>query len=172
MKQLRYLSCALAFIFVGTFTQAQVRVGGGFTYGSKFEQPGVFARGEFQIPNKDLGIVASGNFYFPKSIEDNNLGVETTLNRLALNLDGMYTFASNDFLDIYGLGGLNVLLASSSTKISGFDSRKESDTTLGFGVGGGIRYKLESNLVPMAEIKYINGGQKELVINIGVLFQL
>ncbi len=165
MKQLRYLSCALALIFVGTLTQAQVRVGGGFTYGSKFEQPGVFARGEFQIPNKDLGIVASGNFYFPK--KDKNLGVSST--RTAFNLDGMYTFAGNDFLDIYGLGGLNVML--SSVKIDGFDE-KTSDTAFGFGVGGGIRYKLESNLVPMAEIKYITGGQKELVINIGVLFQL
>lgn len=46
------------------------------------------------------------------------------------------------------------------------------DTKLGFGVGGGIRYKLESKLVPMAEMKYINGGQDEFVINIGVLFQL
>lgn len=165
MKQLRYLSTALALIFVATYAQGQVRVGGGFTYGSKFEQPGVFARGEFQIPNKDLGIVASGNFYFPK--KDKNLGVSSS--RTAFNLDGMYTFAGNDFLDIYGLGGLNVLL--SSVKIDGFDE-KTSDTTFGFGVGGGIRYKLESNLVPMAEIKYINGGQKELVINIGLLFQL
>ena len=39
-------------------------------------------------------------------------------------------------------------------------------------VGGGIRYKLESNLVPMAEMKYINGGQDEFVINIGLLIQL
>lgn len=165
MKQLRYLSCALALIFVATCAQGQVRVGGGFTYGTKFEKPGLFARGEFQIPNKDLGIVASGNFYFPK--EDKNLGVSDS--RVAFNLDGMYTFAGNDFLDIYGLGGLNVM--RSSRKITGFDD-KVTDTKLGFGVGGGIRYKLESKLIPMAEMKYINGGQDEFVINIGVLFQL
>lgn len=165
MKQLKYLCCALALLFTGSYVHAQVRVGGGFTYGSKFEQPGLFARGEFQIPDKDFGIVASGNFYFPK--KDKNLGVSSALT--ALNLDGMYTFAGNDFLDIYGLGGLNVSLAS--VKIDGFDG-KTSKTTYGFGVGGGIRYKLESSLVPMAEIKYISGGQKELVINIGLLFQL
>lgn len=165
MKQFRYLSCALALLLSGNYLLAQVRVGGGFTYGTKFEKPGLFARGEFQIPKKDLAIVASGHFYFPK--EDKNLGVSDS--RMALNLDGMYTFAGNDFLDIYGLGGLNVLRYS--RKISGFDD-KTTDTKLGFGVGGGIRYKLESKLVPMAEMKYINGGQDEFVINIGVLFQL
>jgi opacity protein-like surface antigen len=165
MKQLRHLSLTLAFIFLGLVAQAQVRVGGGFTYGTDFEKPGLFARGEFQIPNKDFGVVASGHFYLPR--EDKNIGVSST--RVAFNLDGMYTFAGNDFLDIYGLGGLNVLRFS--TKITGFDT-KTSDTKFGFGVGGGIRYKLESKLVPMAEIKYINGGQDEFVVNIGVLFQL
>ncbi|AEE49382.1 outer membrane protein [Haliscomenobacter hydrossis] len=163
MKQLRYLTCAFALLFLGSQLAAQVRAGAGFTYGTKFEKPGLFARGEFQIPNKDFGIVASANYYFPK--EDKNLGVSQ--NRMALNLDGMYTFAGNDFLDIYGLGGLNVLLAS--TKISGFDE-KTSSTKFGFGVGGGIRYKLESNLIPMAEMRYVNGGQDEFVINIGLLF--
>ena len=165
MKQLKYLSCVLALLLSGNFLLAQVRVGGGFTYGTKFEKPGLFARGEFQIPNKDLGIVASGHFYFPK--EDKNLGVSDS--RVAFNLDGMYTFAGNDFLDIYGLGGLNVMRAT--RKITGFDD-KATDTKFGFGVGGGIRYKLESNLVPMAEMKYINGGQDEFVINIGLLIQL
>ena len=164
MKQLKLLTITLALFWTCNLVQAQVRVGGGFTYGTKFEKPGLFARGEFQIPDKDFGIVGSVNYYLPK--EDKNLGVSET--RLALNLDGMYTFASNDFLDIYGLGGLNVL--TYSRKITGFKD-KTSDTKFGFGVGGGIRYVLESNLVPMAEVRYINGGQDEFVVNIGVLYK-
>jgi opacity protein-like surface antigen len=154
------LACFCTF----TLAQAQFRAGGGFTYGARFERPGAFGRAEFQIKEK-LGIAATAAYYFPR--KDGLLGVTST--RSAISADATYAILSNDWLDFYGIGGLNVLFFG--TRVDGVANSRTNDTSLGFNVGGGIRYKLDgSPIVPIAEVRVANKGQNELIINLGVLY--
>jgi outer membrane immunogenic protein len=145
---------------VAAFSQA--RVGAMLGYGSEVEQWGLGANAEFMI-NDRMGLAPNLFFYFPDNINGSRLSF------WELNADFHYYFLNEDFIGLYGLGGLNLTTAKLKTDDVILTDNTHSE--LGVNLGLGANFDAGS-FIPFAELKYIVGDADQAVVFVGVKFPL
>lgn len=160
MKKLILLAVVvLAVLFVNTASQAQTnRVGFVIALASgDFDETGIGAVGEFKVMDKGT-ISPQLIFYFP--------GNDITLFELNGNFN--YYFYDQDVIEFYGLGGLNFTRAS----YDGPGDNDSSNTELGLNLGAGINFDIGKKFAPFAELRLTIGEYDQLVLGLGMKFNL
>lgn len=154
MKNLFFL---VAFLFVGSFAQAQsageIRLQVGGDYGFEIERFGVNFGGEYLIID-NLSAAPNFTVYFP----------EDDVNASNLNIDLRY-YLTHDKLQLYGMGGYTVLWAS--TEVMGV-KYSESNSGANFGVGAVLKFGGNFGLNP--EFKYQTMGDGQVVAKVGLVY--
>ena len=163
----------LAGIFAIVAANAQISAGGGLSYGTDMEKLGITVKGDYSI-TEQIDASAGLTYFFPeKETISNSLGddYEFTSNYMTLNVNGLYNYEVNESITAYGLGGLNVGLASVKTDAEGAENT--SDTHIGVNLGIGGKYALSDALGAFVQTKYVVGGDgSQPVLTFGVLFSL
>lgn len=171
-RKLMLMVAILALVSSASF--AQLKYGGGLTLGTKSAIDddgdakmgfGINARVDYAI-NEKLSIVPGFTFYFPSSVEA--YGEELKVSIWKLSADAHYTFAGDESLGFYGIGGLNY--TSGKFKYEGemgsWDTT-ESEIGLDLGVGALLNGRF------FGEIIFDTAGNTDdgqLGITVGVLF--
>jgi len=176
----------LIIISVSSISNAQLtKVGGGLTYGTGFHfnnetigqqadlhkgpNPGIFITGIYEL-NLPFHFAPSFTYFFPRT---NEIALpsfgKTRVSEMMFDLNGHYVFNSLDKFEFYGLAGLNVTLAK--LKWLGTSS-SGSDNALGLNIGAGTYMKMTEKLDLYGEVKYIVSKYDQLMINVGVLFNM
>jgi len=157
---------ALALILLAVFgvtAKAQTRVAPMLGYATKYSQPALGGNAEFFIEDK-ISISPSMLLYFPESHQNSRWGY------VEFNLNGNYYFYSKDVFEFYAIGGLNYSRVRYKDKINGDNSY--SDDNINLNIGGGINFKVDTDLLPFSEIRYVLGGTDQAVIVAGVKFTI
>jgi hypothetical protein len=101
-----------------------------------------------------------------------------TVSSMMFDINGHYVFNSLDRFELYGLAGLDVLLAwkKQVTKITGSVTSKtkvkESDNAIGLNIGAGTYLKITEQIDLFIEAKYIVSKYDQFMFNAGVLINL
>jgi len=176
----------LIIISVSSISNAQLtKVGGGLTYGTGFHfnnetigqqadlhkgpNLGIFITGIYEL-NLPFHLAPSFTYFFPRTNEIalTSFG-KTRVSEMMFDLNGHYVFNSLNKFEFYGLAGLNVTLAK--LKWLGTSS-SGSDNALGLNIGAGTYMKMTKKLDLYGEVKYIVSKYDQLMINVGVLFNM
>lgn len=155
-------------LFLGlVFTaQAQTKVGVHFGYGSEIDRPLIGANAEFGITDK-ISIAPDFTYYFTEKISY----VKTSM--WELNANAHYYFMDKDKLKVFGLGGLNYTHAKVTWDgpVWGFGGESsESDSEIGFNLGGGATYDLTDKIQAFSTLKYTIGSTDQVAIFIGARY--
>lgn len=163
MKFLYNALFVLLLTCISTATFAQLQVGGGLAYGTEVEAIGIQARGVYKF-TEEWGAEADFIFYFDE-FED--------VTFWELNANGNYFFFSNEAIDAYALAGLNIASVGVSIDLGPFGGTvSESNTEVGLNIGGGVQFGITESIKGLGEIKYIIGDFDQLVLAVGVLFDI
>jgi outer membrane immunogenic protein len=162
MKKLLLLSFCLLMLSASSI--AQPRLGGMLGYGSEAEQWGLGVNGEFFLSNR---VSASPGLFF--YIPEKNKGVKRSF--WEINGNFHYYFLEEDFIELYGLAGLNLTSFRVRTDDEFLDGRESSDSELGVNFGLGANFDAGA-VVPYAELKYTASALDQAVIFIGLKFPL
>jgi len=125
-----------------------------------------FIKGIYEI-TAPLHISPSVSVFYPKISETGN--DKTILSALMIDINGHYNFRSSGILKLYGLSGLNILIAWKKDKYHDADDFRESDNALGLNAGAGAVITISEKIELFSEIKYIIGKYDQLMINGGLL---
>jgi len=170
MNRIKNCLLALAFTLLSTGAFAQFSVAGGVSFGTEIENIGIFARGAYDFTDVIRGN-ATINFFLGESAGEGGFSASTNL--WTVNFDGHYLLVEEDAINIYALAGLNLstirVKFDDPTGIIGDFS--ESTTEIGFNVGGGVEFPLDS-FSPFAEVKYVLSDFDQLVIMAGARFPI
>lgn len=164
MKSLLFGTALLLLMCQYALAQDNTRIGGKLMYGSEIENIGIAAAAEIPIVDK-LVIAPDISFYFPKKEE----GIKT--NVFELNANANYYFLEEETIGFYGLGGLNYTHVKVKVD-NDFVSDSGSNGEIGLNLGVGANFEIGQNFLPFAEIKYVLGDFDQLVIAVGVKFNI
>jgi len=128
-------------------------------------------RAEVLYPvNEKIRLVGDFTFFFPK--ESGN--VQATV--LGVNFNGHYQLYSEDKLNVYGLGGINIAILSidfpnqDGNDLGGLD---DSTSEFGLNLGAGAEYALDfGNLFGELKFAGVGGNADQLVFGLGVRFNI
>lgn len=164
MKKITLLAVITVVFTMNSF--AQIKAGGGITYGSEQKTIGFNLRGQYNVW-ENVDVVGGLTFYLPHKEKQTLLftTVDSKTTMWSLDIDGHYNFDLIDKLKAYPLAGLNI--SGVSVEVNG---SKASDTEVGFNIGAGAAYEVSDNLAGFFELKYTLGNYDQAVIGIGVLY--
>lgn len=133
---------------------AQIKFGGGLSYGTEAKNLGFNVRGEYVI-NDQISIVPGFTYFLPKDL----------ITWWELNADVHYGFNEK----FYGLGGLNY----TTVKIDlpeefGFLGAAIDNSSSEIGLNLGAGYKFTDKF--FGEAKYVLGSADQLTLTVGILF--
>lgn len=171
MKIIKKLVLVVALIGGISSMNAQFSIGGGLGYNEGINAPGLVVKAEVEIM-EDIAISPSISYFSGSAARVSGSSYKNNL--LAVDVNGHYKIeVMMDELDVYPLVGLNY----SSYKNGGFifqddGIRQNEGNALGLNVGGGGRWSFSDNLSAFAEVKYTISDFSQVVIGVGVLFQL
>ncbi len=146
-----------------TFAQnTQINLGGGFSYGSEIEKPGINLRADFRFP-KGWVIAPDFNFFFTKN--NNNSKITWT----TFNIDGHYLIGLSQQVNFYPLAGFNYTTVNTKVRDTKYTNHKG-----GLNIGMGLDAKLASRLKGFVEVKYVvsNESTDQAVVMFGLLYGL
>lgn len=155
----------------------KIAFGGGLSYGTEIENIGINIRGLYEVTEEIHGLM-NFIFFFPKK-ED--FGVfEYKWNLWELNFDGHYNFKLSDKFSAYGLAGINISSWRAKWEgdygypYGGYYEDSNTETKIGFNIGGGAAYNFTEALSGFGEIKYIliDSNYDQAVFTFGVLYHL
>lgn len=135
-------------------------LGGGLGYGTQINNVGLNFRGDVKF-DKQWSITPHFNYFFNKTEG------EVIYKWNALNIDGHYFFEMDQIWTIYPLFGIN--FSTVSEKINDI---KFSNSDVGINLGIGAEYNFDRRLSGFGEIKYVISDADQLVITLGLLFQI
>jgi len=158
-RKLMFLVAVLALVSSASF--AQLKYGGGLSFGTEAKEGGmglgINARVDYSL-NEKFSIVPNFTFWFP--------GKDQTL--WQLNADVHYTFAGDEALSFYGLGGLNYTNYKFDFSDYGINvSYSDNAIGLNLGVGAFLNQRF------FGELKYDTAGNTydgQLALTVGILF--
>lgn len=162
-RKLMLLVAILALVSSASF--AQLKYGGGLSLGTEAKEGGtglgINARVDYSI-NEKFSIAPNFTFWFP--------GEDQTL--WQLNADVHYTFAGDEALSFYGIGGLNYTHykfdgGSYDTEFGSLDFDYD-DNSIGLNLGVGANMNKF-----FGEVKYDTSGNTvdgQIALTVGVLF--
>lgn len=165
-KRVFPIACALTLMIgYSTNVQAQMKSGAGLAFGSEAESLGLTANFYTALTSVE-NLSVGGDFVYFLSKE-----VNPFLNRkwVELNLNGQYTFYSEQMNHAYALGGLNI--ARQKFVYKGIESSPYFDKSkirVGLNTGIGGEYSLNETLLVFAEFKFVLSDFDQAVISAGV----
>jgi outer membrane protein X len=153
-------------ISVSAFAQKEVRLGAFLGYGSEVDRGALGMLGEFML-NEKMSITPSLAFYFPQNDND----VRYTAWEVNGNFN--YYFYDEPSLNIYGLGGFNII----SEKVKWddhpvFGNTETSDSGVGLNLGIGCNIKVNEQVLPFGELKFTVGEVNQVFLSFGAKFRL
>ncbi len=163
---MKKLFLVAAFAMVSAFASAQFAVGVHTLYGTDVSNLGIGVRARYDI-NEQFRLDGNFNYYFKK----NNVEFWD------INANLHYLFNITDRFDVYPLGGLGVVSAKSSYEYKNpvtnrWETISNSDTKLGFNLGGGVDFALTDDLYLNGEVKYqIVSGYNQAVMSAGIVYK-
>lgn len=157
----------ILFLGMSTGVFAQLSVGAGIASGTGNLYPfGVFGRAAYQINDK-ITAAATVNYFFPKKVPS------ASMSYTQINLEGFYTLLDNDWLSVYGIGGIGYSAYSVKYDVPVLGKTKFSDGNFVVNLGAGVRYKVSDKFVPFGEVRVpIIQNNTRLLVNIGVMVNL
>jgi hypothetical protein len=147
------------FSFAPSFAQ-DIGVGGGLVYGTKIKNIGLNFRADVKF-QKQWSITPHFNYFFNKE----KGGLTTKWN--ALNVDGHYLFDIDNEWLLYPLFGINFASVAEEANDITF-----SNSEVGINLGFGSEFNYSKNLSGFSEIKYVISDADQLVITLGILYNL
>jgi opacity protein-like surface antigen len=185
MKKLYVLIFTLATI-CNIVNGQLTKIGGGLYYGTGFHYNnitsgfdkdlyrspffGMYLKAVFETKSP-VRISPSFAYFIPKDNKIPDIGStyrSTKINEMLLNLDGNYVIISPEWMEIYGLGGINITLATIKWSDAAFSPG--IDNALGLNIGAGINFKIKEKITLNSEARFILGKYHQLMINCGVLY--
>lgn len=154
----RLLTVVVFFVMIASATaqKGEMKLGPLVAYGSEIKNPGFGVKFHYGI-NEKIRIAPDFIYYLKKN----------DVTWWELNVNGHYTFNESGNLGFYALGGLNMLGWSMD-----FMGVSTSDTEMGINLGAGLQTPLSSKILGVAEAKYTLSSADQLVISVGLLFNL
>lgn len=168
MKKIFMAACMMLFSTAMFAEQGDLYVGGNLNYGmhSDYKNLGIGVKGQFEFVDHFRG-EASYNYFFEKDY----------CKMWDVNANVHYLFNINDQFTVYPLAGLTALGAKVDVPatIAGIPVGEvsDSDTKVGFNIGGGVDYFLTEKVKLNAELKYqIVKDLDRPVLSVGIAFAL
>ncbi len=149
----------LVAFFMNFNLSAQTSLGGGVSYGSEIDEPGINIRGGAMLGD-NFRISGDLNYFFPG--DDGFYDVDVW----GLNFNGAFILPSNEGLYVYPLAGLNITTIKS--ELGDFEDTR---TEMGLNLGGGLGVNLGA-VTPFIEGKYVISDYDQAVVSVGLLFNL
>lgn len=184
MKKLIFLSL-ISVLNIYVASGQLTKIGGGLNYGTGFHYNnlksgsdadlyrspliGIYLKGIIETKGP-VQICPSFTFFIPRANRIPDIGStykSTKINEMMFSLDGHYVVIRQTWLELYGLAGLNITLAT--IKWSDKTFSPGVDNALGLNLGGGSKVKISEKIDLNAEVKYILGKYRQLMINAGLL---
>jgi len=98
---------------------------------------------------------------------------KTTISSMMFDINGHYVFNSLKQFELYGLAGLDILLAKKKDVYETSGTYKETDNLLGLNLGIGTYMKITETFDIYGEAKYVfNGRYNQFMLNVGVLLNI
>jgi outer membrane immunogenic protein len=165
-KVLLAVAGALALVIaMTTNVQAQMRVGAGLAFGTDAESLGLTANFYSAIPSVENLSVGGDIIYFLSK------EVSPFLNRkwFELNFNGQYEFYSEQMINAYALGGLNVARQKFVyTGLGSSPTYDNSTTRVGLNLGVGGEYAFNESFLAFAEFKFVLSDFDQAVFSAGI----
>jgi hypothetical protein len=115
-------------------------------------------------------ISPSLSFFVPHIYTDQDS--KYTLNTMMFDIDGHYVLSSPDRFEIYGLAGIDIMIAWKKEKYND-EVFNEKDNALGLNLGIGTIMKITDSFALCTEGKYLfNNRYNQFMINAGILFKI
>lgn len=157
------------FVLLPTISNAQVTLGGGFSYGTEAESIGLTIGGLHSIKEVE-NLRVGGNFvwYLPKEISrfyDQRW--------FELNVNAHYTFYEEKEVMTYVLSGLNftrVALKYDGPNDTIFSNTSDLKAGLNLGIGG--EYTINNQIKAFAEFKFTLSNFDQTALSAGVRFPI
>ncbi len=154
----RLLTLIVLFLMIATASaqKGEMKLGPLVAYGSEIKNPGLGIKFHYGINDK-IRVAPDFIYYLKKN----------DVTWWELNVNGHYIFSSTGDMAFYGLGGLNLL--GYKVNLLGIST---SDSEMGINLGAGFQKPLSSKILGVAEAKYTLSSSEQLVISVGLLFNL
>mgnify|MGYP002626343945 CR=1 FL=1 len=162
MNTVKQFILTLALISLTTGVFAQIKVGGGLSFGTGPDNLALQVRSGYQF-NSNLTAMIDANFYMEG---DKNFRART------LNFNLQYHFLHQENVSIYGLGGLNLTHVADVYHTDFGMKIVDPVNGTAFNLGAGGRYAFNENIDGFFEAKYIIGDFDQFVVGIGVVYNL
>jgi len=180
------------FICVNSISVAQFSGAGGgigFTTGYSFsnqssgedrsKQLFIFMEGIFQL-KEAVRLSPSLTFFIPSVTTMTSATEESkiSLNTIMVDINGHYVFKNTGSLELYGLAGLDIIVALRKEVVTvtqpdhSTDKNTESDNALGLNIGAGGSLKLSERLKLIIEAKYLLSRYDQFMVNAGITITL
>jgi hypothetical protein len=176
------LTLVLIITVAGAVDAQFTKVGGGLALSSGFpfhnqtwdaNRSGIMAvsfKGIYEI-NVPLHIAPSFTVFYPHITKEQL--ITTKVSSMMFDVNAHYVFNSLDKYEFYGIGGLDILLATKKEKYEGSPAFKESDNALGLNLGVGTYMKMTETMDIYGEAKYVfNNKYNQFMLNVGVLLNI
>ena len=157
MKTLLNTSIALFLLLFATEIRAQFSLGPGLAFGTDVDEIGIQVRGINSFTDQWRG--SADVIYYLDGLKDFSIW--------EINLNAHYVFADANKFNAYALAGFNVLLFSAS-----FLGESSTSTEAGLNLGTGGQYFISDKVSGLVELKYTISDLNQLVIGLGLQFQL
>lgn len=145
---------------------AQVGIGAGLLYGTESDI-GLHVRGSYILDDK---IAFNGTYLWLDSESGGVAGTEFETTLHGLDLEANYYLTEQ----IYALAGPSIqIFRGKINNLSSMNSESDTDTRLGFNIGGGYVYALSDFFDLYGELKYTlikDSGQLALVVGVRHIF--
>lgn len=168
--------------FTMSYLSAQVKVGGGFIYGTAADLPGVTAKAVKKLSDKwnispELNIFISNRNNILNEGERKTTGNVRELYAANLDFHKLFRPGSIKNMDLYWIMGVNFVFPVyyTMTTIQGGRSfaRRETDSGVSLNFGFGGQYILQENIRLYLEMKYMTlGNANQVISTFGLLFDL
>jgi hypothetical protein len=162
MKKIFCLSVVMLFLAVSFESNAQVRAGAGFLFGTLTDDFGINLNGEYLFSDR-WSAETHVSIFFVEDISDPLIG-DLNQGLWMIDFDAHYHFLGGKG-GPYALAGLNL-----STGRVEFAGESTSDTDVGLNIGGGYIADLGGRVMPFADVRYIISNADQLVIRAGAKY--
>lgn len=188
MKKL-FVILSITILSVSAINAQFTKIGGGlgFTTGFPFHQQtwaynqsskfDAFVKGIYEI-TLPIHVSPSFTYFMPhvyKSSPTSQEELKYTVTAMMFDINGHYVFNSLKKVEIYGLAGLDIMLAKKKEVMTmpGFkDTTKEHDNAIGLNIGAGSYIKLTEQLDLFVEAKYLVSKYDQFMLNAGIFLNV
>lgn len=157
---MRTIFLTLFCLAIVAVAHGQIRLDGGFAYGTDVNNPGVRFGSEIFV-TEEISVNPGVIIYFEDA------GMFDNRSWWEINANGHYYFAQESGWEFYGLAGINV-----TTRTIELGEARDPDTEVGLNLGIGVNYQWKDTLLPFGSFKYVASNLDQAVFSVGIRFVL